>query len=297
MTVSVIIPVRDDPRVRDVVASLLEELPPDAEILVADDGPAGNLPPLPGARIVPVHSGSPGNARNKAARLAKGDVFLFLDADVIVPPGWIERARTIFADPRVLAAQGLTEAVGRGAVVRRMQEEYDRFVASHDSTGQRDLCDTRCFGIRRELFERFLFDVEEPYCEDAALGRRLFEAGIPIRFVRDWTVGHHYTRSAIRELSRLRRYAAASTAYLHRTGRDLFRAPGAEEPRGPGASVLRMCLRRPALAPAVGAVLWLAALAIGAGARAPAPLGRRLFSAARRAAVLSARIAGPPGPA
>jgi glycosyltransferase involved in cell wall biosynthesis len=148
VTVSVIIPVRDDPRVRDVVASLLEELPSDAEILVADDGPAGNLPPLPGARIVPVHSGSPGNARNKAARLAKGDVLLFLDADVIVPPGWIERARSIFADPRVLAAQGLSEAVGRGAVAKRMQEEYDRFLASLDSTGQRDLCDTRCFGMK-----------------------------------------------------------------------------------------------------------------------------------------------------
>ena len=64
--ISVIIPVRDDPRVRDVVASLLEELPPDAEILVADDGPAGDLPALPGARIVPVHSGNPGNARNQA---------------------------------------------------------------------------------------------------------------------------------------------------------------------------------------------------------------------------------------
>jgi GT2 family glycosyltransferase len=176
-----------------------------------------------------------------------------------------------------------------------MQEEYDRFVASHDTTEQRDLCDTRCFGIRREVFERFPFDTEEPYCEDAALGRRLFEARIPILFVREWRVGHHYTRSAFRELSRLRRYAAASAAHLRRTGRDLFRAPGAEAPRGPGASLLRSCLRQPALARSVAAVLWLSALALGAGARAPSPLGRRLFSAARRAAVLSARIAGQDG--
>jgi glycosyltransferase involved in cell wall biosynthesis len=293
MTVSIIIPVRDDPRVRDVVASLREELPPDGEILVADDGPAGSLPPLPGTRIVPVHSGSPGNARNQAARLARGDVLLFLDADVIVPPGWIGRALSIFADRRVLAAQGYTEAVGHGALARRMQEEYDRFVASHDPTGQEDLCDTRCFGIRREVFENFPFDVEEPYCEDSALGRRLFEARIPIRFVREWKVGHHYTRSTIGELSRLRRYAAASAAHLRRTGRDLFRAPGGAAPRGPGESLLRICVRRPALAPPVAATLWLAALAIGAGARAPEPVGSRLFSAARRAAVLSARIAGP----
>ena len=296
VAISVIIPVRDDPRVQDVVASLLEQLPPDVEIIVADDGPAGDLPALPGARIVPVHSGSPGNARNQAAASPTGKSSSF-STRTSSCPGWIGRARSIFADPRVLAAQGLTEAVGRGALARRMQEEYDRFIASHDATAQGDLCDTRCFGIRRELFERFPFDVEEPYCEDAALGRRLFEAGIPIRFVRDWTIGHHYSRSTVRELSRLRRYAAAAAAYLHRTGRDLFRAPGGAAPRGPGAALLRACLRRPALAPAVAAALWLAALAIGAGARAPLSLGRRLFSAARRAAVLSARIAGRAGPA
>ena len=293
VAISVIIPVRDDPRVRDVVAALVEELPSDAEILVADDGPAGRLPPLPGARIVPVHSGSPGNARNQAARQARGNLLLFLDADVVVPAGWIGVARSIFADRRVLAAQGYSESVGRGELPRRMQEEYDRFVSSHDPTGQEDLCDTRCFGIRREVFERFLFDVEEPYCEDSALGRRLFEARIPIRFVREWRVGHHHSRSAIDELSRLRRYAAASAAHLRRTGRDLFRVPGGPAPRGPGAALLRLCGRRSALAHPVAAILWLAALGLGAGAAAPPPLGRRLFSAARRVAVLSARIAAP----
>src|SRR6478672_794949 len=161
MKFSIIIPVRDDPRVRDVVDSLLPQLPAGAEILVADDGAPGRLPSLPGARIVPVHSGNPGNARNQAARVAGGEVFLFLDADVVVPPDWVERARAIFADPGVLAAQGRSEVVGRGAVARRMQEEYDRFVASHDPTGRGDLCDSRCFGIRREVFESHPFDVEE----------------------------------------------------------------------------------------------------------------------------------------
>ena len=297
--VSVIIPVRDDPRVRDVVASLLEQLPPDAEVLVADDGAPGSLPPLPGARIVPVHSGNPGNARNTAARLAQGEILLFLDADVVVPPGWIAAALSIFADRSVAAAQGYSEAVGGDALARRMQAEYDRFVASHGPTGQSDLCDTRCFGIRREVFERFHFDVEEPYCEDGALGRRLFEANIPIRYLPEWRVGHIYTSSALGELSRIRRYAAAATRHFHRTGRDLFRAPGSEAPRGPGASLLRLCARWPALGPPLSRLLWLAARAVGAGGKAPGPIGRGLFSAARRAAVLSARLCrdnGPPPP-
>ena len=48
------------------------------------------------------------------------------------------------------------------------------------------------------------------------------------------------------------------------------------------------------LAPPVAAILWVLALAIGAGAGLlPGALGRKLFSGARRAAVLSERISGP----
>jgi hypothetical protein len=196
----------------------------------------------------------------------------------------------LFADPHVLAVQGYSEAVGGDPLARRMQEEYDRFVASHESTDYQDLCDTRCFAIRRTLFERFRFDVEEPYCEDGVLGRRLYEARIPIRFVRDWKVGHYYTRSVIHELSRLRRYASASEAHLQRTGRDLFRAPGAAAPRGPGASLLRQRERWPLLGKPAAALVWVFAIAVGMGASARDPWGRRLFSIARRAAVLSVRL-------
>lgn len=294
MTFSIIIPVKDDARVRDVVSAVVPQLSPGDEILVADDGKPGTLPPLPSARVVAVHERNQANARNQAARQAAGDVLLFLDADVVVPAGWLGTAIEIFADPDVLAAQGFSRATGsEHFLARRMQEEYERFVASHAATGYSDLCDTRCFGIRREVFERFHFDIEEPSCEDGVLGRRLFEANIPIRFVPEWTVGHHYTRSVPRELERLRGYAVEAARHLERTGRDLFGSPGAGPPRGPGAAILRATQRWPALGAPLGRLLWLMALVIGAGAAAPRSLGARFFSRARRAAVLSARITAP----
>jgi GT2 family glycosyltransferase len=294
MNVSVIIPVMDDPRVRDVVSAVAPQLSLGDEILVADDGTPGALPPLPEARIVAVHGRNQAHARNQAARQAGGDVLLFLDADVVVPPGWLATAKRVFTDPDVMAAQGFSRATGsEHFLARRMQEEYERFVASHAATGYADMCDTRCFGIRRDVFQRFLFDIEEPTCEDGVLGRRLFEAHIPIRFVPEWTVGHHYTRSIPRELARLHGYAAASAKHLDRTGRDLFRSPGATPPRGPGAAVLRVTRRFPALGVPLSRLLWLTALGIGAGAAVPQPLGARFFSRARRAAVLSARVAAP----
>jgi hypothetical protein len=170
-----------------------------------------------------------------------------------------------------------------------------RFVASHSATGYADLCDTRCFGIRRSVFERFHFDIEEPTCEDGILGRRLFEEKVPIRFVPEWTVGHYYTRSIPRELRRLRGYARESAKHFHRTGRDLFRSPADGPPRGPGAAILSVARRFPALGAPLSRLLWLSALVIGLGANAPRSLGSRFFSQARRAAVLSARIAAANG--
>lgn len=293
-TFSVIIPVKDDPRVRDVVSAVAPQLSGGDEILVADDGTPGTLPPMPPARVVAVHGRNQANARNQAVRQAAGHVLLFLDADVAVPAGWLATAKRIFADPGVVAANGFSRATGpEHFLARRMQEEYERFVASHAATGYADLCDTRCFGIRREVFEQFLFDIEELSSPDGVLGRRLFEASIPIRFVPEWTVGHHYTRSIPRELNRLRGYSAGAARHLERTGRDLFGLPGAGPPRGPGAAILRLTRRWPALGAPIGRLLWLTALVIGAGAAAPGPLGARLFSRARRAAVLSARITPP----
>jgi GT2 family glycosyltransferase len=288
--VSIIIPVKDDPRVADVVASLRLDLPPDGEIVVADDGKPGALPPLPGAHIVPVHGGNPGRARNVAARAARGQVLLFTDADVFIPAGWVQTALAIFEDPAVAAAQGNTRTKGAGQLARRLDEEYDRFVESHAATGYADLCDTRCFGVRREVFERFGFDFEEPFCEDASLGRRLFEAGILIRFVPAWLVEHYARGSVSEELARFRRYAAASERHFRRTGRDLFRAPQGPAPKGPGASLLRLGRRLPALTPATSLALWALALTLGRLSAATLPGGRQLFSGARRAAVLSGRL-------
>lgn len=278
---------------QDVVSSVAAQLSASDEILVADDGTPGFLPPLPSATVVPVHGRNQANARNQAVVHAAGDVLLFLDADVVVPAGWVEAATRIFADPTVMAATGFSRATGpEHFLARRMQEEYERFVASHARTGYGDLCDTRCFGIRRDVFERFRFDVEEPYCEDGILGRRLLESNIPVRLDREWTVGHHYTRSVPSELRRLRRYAVEATNHFRRTGRDLFASPGDLPPRGPGATILRVAHRFPALRAPLGRMLWLTALVLGAGAAAPRSLGARLFSRARRAAVLSARVAG-----
>ena len=215
---------------------------------------------------------------------------MFTDADVILPPGWVATAMALFEDPSVPAIQGNSRTRGEKALASLLDREYREFVQSHAATGFADLCDTRCFGIRREIFEKYPFEKAEVYTEDSGLGRRLFEAGIRIRFAPEWEVEHHARGSMHQELIRFRGYASASQRRLLRTGLDLFRAPGSPLPRGPGADLLRVALRFPFTARVLSRGVWALARALGRASEiawgAPAPI----FLRARRAAMLSGRL-------
>src|SRR6185503_8954621 len=100
--VSVIVPVR---RCGDTFVACVNSLallaPPPLEIIVVDDGStddAGSRARACGARVVrmPAPSG-PAAARNRGAREARGEILLFLDADVAAPPGIAGRVGRFFA--------------------------------------------------------------------------------------------------------------------------------------------------------------------------------------------------------
>jgi glycosyltransferase involved in cell wall biosynthesis len=85
--------------------------PPD-EIIVADAGSKDGTVELArehGARVVP--GGMPGPGRNAGARVAEGDVFLFLDADVLPHPDFLESALSEFEREGYIVATCPTEAL------------------------------------------------------------------------------------------------------------------------------------------------------------------------------------------
>lgn len=97
MRVSAIIPCYNSaPWVAAAVESLLRQTRPPEEIVVVDDGstdkPAAALREYEGrARIVRRDNGGLSAARNTGAREAKGDWFLFLDADDTLFPNALEK--------------------------------------------------------------------------------------------------------------------------------------------------------------------------------------------------------------
>jgi GT2 family glycosyltransferase len=97
------------------VASIVADLGPGDEVVVADAGGGG---PLPGARLLPVDRPGKCHQLNEAVAATDHALLLFTDDDCRVAPGWIDAMAEPFSDPDVGiafgAVHGLTHAPGDG---------------------------------------------------------------------------------------------------------------------------------------------------------------------------------------
>ena len=160
------------------------------EVIVVDDGSddgsaeyAAGL----GARVVP--SGGcrlgPASARNVGVREARGEVLLFVDADVVVHRDVLARVREAFTEPDVVAIFG---SYDEQPPHRGFSSQYMNL--RHHFVHQEPADDAQTFwsglgAVRRRAFlDVGGFDPERfprPSIEDIELGRRLRDAGGRIR--------------------------------------------------------------------------------------------------------------------
>lgn len=110
MNLSIIIPTLNE---ADYLAATIESLRRNSrlenqyEIIVVDSGSKDETCETAlklGIKLISSESVFPGKAYalNKAAESAKGDVFLFLDADTLVPPGFDESIKSALKNPDVV---------------------------------------------------------------------------------------------------------------------------------------------------------------------------------------------------
>ena len=91
LTVSVIVPSLHSPIIDRVVDSLRTQTCPPLEIIVVGMDRAGRLAGRTDLRFVDTgRPTSPAAARNAGAKLARGDIYCFIDADCLAAPDWIE---------------------------------------------------------------------------------------------------------------------------------------------------------------------------------------------------------------
>jgi glycosyltransferase involved in cell wall biosynthesis len=112
MRASVIIPCRNGERiVAEAVRSALSQTEPPLEVIVVDDASTDGTSEAAraaGARVVRTElRRNAGGARNIGVDASGGDVFAFLDADVVAPADWLARVRAAFeSDPGIVAVGG-----------------------------------------------------------------------------------------------------------------------------------------------------------------------------------------------
>ena len=296
MRVSVVVPVRDDPHVDGLLASLQAQRDaPDFEVLVAMDGsrreprvPAG----LP-ARLLRLPPRGPYPARNTAVREAKGDVVLFTDSDCLCPPDWIATAARFFEDETLLAVQGASRASEESRLSRLIQLEYDRYVASHAAAGYRHFCNTRNFAVRGAIARELPLPEAFPRCGDAVYGWLLERRSIAIPYRPSWWVAHSHPKSRWDEGRRAFAQGRNGALWCRELGIDLFGSARADDPKptGPGARILSLTRGRPAARRGAGlALLPAAALFAALSAVLPGRAGAAAFSRFRRAAHLAGRL-------
>jgi glycosyltransferase involved in cell wall biosynthesis len=186
---TIIVPFHRNLPFLDRCLGALTPLPASAEILIAADAAVDDCHPLAakyGARVLDLRPGpsGPAVARNRAAETARGDVLMFIDADVVATPGAVQAMAHVFdQQPDTAAVFGAyDDEPGDAGFVSQYKNLAHAFIHQASETVARTFW--AGFGaVRKDAFlavggfdERFA----RPCIEDIDLGYRLSAAGYRI---------------------------------------------------------------------------------------------------------------------
>ena len=200
LRLSVIIPVHnggDD--LRRCLEALAASTRPTDELIVVDDAStdgSGDLARRFGARVLRLDSPpqGPAFARNQGAETARGDILVFLDADVAVHPDTLARVeRYLIEHPEIAALFGsYDDAPSAGGLVTQYKNLLHHYVHQH-SRREASTFWAGCGAIRPNVFAAlggFDAGYTRPVIEDIELGARLRRAGHKVWLCPDVQVTH-----------------------------------------------------------------------------------------------------------
>jgi len=179
------------------------------ELIVVDDGSTDDTATVASRAAdvvlrVPDGPRGPAHARNLGAIAARGDVLVFVDADVVVAPTTLHGfAELLAAEPGLTAAFGTyDDCPADPGIVSRYRNLLHHYVHVRHA-GEALTFWSGCGAVRRDAFLRVGgFDAQRyqrPQVEDIELGYRLRDAGGRIRLVPTLTGTHlkHWSLTAM----------------------------------------------------------------------------------------------------
>ena len=150
--ISVIIPTLNEEEYLPVVLrSVKRQGIKDLEIIVADAASKDRTVEIAksfGCKVV--KGGMPGRGRNEGTKVAKGDVFVFLDADANLPPNFLKKFMKEFEKRRLDVAGCVMKLPGKKKIYRVFEKLYKLYFKSTEKFYPHA---TNCIVIRKWLHE------------------------------------------------------------------------------------------------------------------------------------------------
>jgi len=139
-------------------------------------------------------SKGPATARNRGAKEAKGDILLFIDADVEISSETIAQVSLVFQEnPNLAALIGSYDETPDGQNFLSQYKNLFHHYTHQQGSEEASTFWGACGAIRREIFEKiggFDESYRRPSVEDIELGYRLKNAGYQIRLCKHIQVKH-----------------------------------------------------------------------------------------------------------
>ncbi|HDH96260.1 MAG TPA: glycosyltransferase [Proteobacteria bacterium] len=183
---SVIVPFYNQPELLPkCIESILNSTYKDIEIIVVDDCSTDDswerVAHMPVVGISTLKRIGPAAARNLGSRLARGEILIFFDSDVVVRPDAIERFVALLdANPDLAAAFGAYTIDPLYGNFFTVYKNLVHHFTHHISQKRVHTFWAGCGAVRRDVFARlggFNEDYVAPCVEDIELGYRLTESG------------------------------------------------------------------------------------------------------------------------
>ena len=196
-TLSVIVPTYNGgPDLREALAALRRSALKPLEVIVVDDGSTDDS--LAGAledeRVIRLDPGprGPATARNRGAETARGEVLVFIDADVAVRSGTLGAVAGIMGrDPDLDAMFGSYDAAPPAPGLASRYKNLVHHLTHQRSAGDAQTFFTGCGAVRTATFRALGgFDEDLRWVEDIEFGMRLHSAGGRIRLHPEVQVTH-----------------------------------------------------------------------------------------------------------
>jgi len=197
--ISLVVPTRRPQLLCDhLIPSLRDASPRPSEVIVVDDAAvppaAGYLARFPEVRLVTQpRQGGPARARNLGASIAREEIIMFLDDDVIVPADLFGRVLTHFEQPEIAAVTGLfSRECFHTNLCSRYKNDYMHYICRSAAPRTSTLLTAVC-AVRREAFRKvggFDENIRAATVEDVDLGRRLSSDAPAVLFDADLQVVH-----------------------------------------------------------------------------------------------------------